>query len=187
MSRHKLIALASLVLGAAMLSPASALAEPQCPVPARVGAQGTCRPLLTGGTATVRLNTQTLQFTAEGTGVGTLAGSGRTVFYNGQATPIGFTPPNVVRLALEADVTITGANGDELYGHSSGTTDDFVIGSAHEDRGQVTITDGSGRFEGAHGVLDSDIHVSPGTFSQDNGVTWMTSRSEATFAGYVIY
>src|SRR5690349_11863425 len=92
MSRHKLIALASLVLGAAMLSPASALAKPQCPVPARVGAQGTCRPLLTGGTATVRLNTRTLQFTAEGTGVGTLAGSGRTVFYNGQATPIGFTP-----------------------------------------------------------------------------------------------
>ena len=187
MTKHKAIALAGIVLALAILSPASALADSGCPVSSPVGAQGTCRSLQSSGTGTVRLNTQTLQFTAEGTGIGTHTGIGLVRYYNGQARPIGFTPPNLVRLALEADVTLVAANGDEMYGHITFTTEDFVIGSAHKDEGQITITGGSGRFKGAHGELDATINVSPGTFLQQDGVTWMISQSQVTMAGYVIY
>ena len=187
MTKHKMIALAGLVLALAILSPASALADPRCPASAPVGAEGTCRPLEIGGTGTVRLNTQTLQFTVEGTGTGTHTGRALVRYSDGQARVIGFTPPNLVRLALEADVTVVAANGDQLYGHTTLTTEDFALGSGHRDEGQVTITGGSGRFEGAHGELESTITVSPGTFVQQDGVTWMISQTQATSAGYVIY
>jgi hypothetical protein len=175
------------VLALGILSPASALAEPNCPESAPVGAQGTCRSLQISGTATVRLNTQTLQFTAEGTAIGTHTGTGPVHYDNGQARPIAFTPPNLVRLAAEADVTIVAANGDALYGHTTFTTREFVLGSGHEDSGQITITAGSGRFEGAHGELSATLNVSAGSFIQQGGVTWMISQSTATLAGYVIY
>ena len=187
MTKHKMIALAGLVLALVILSPASALADLGCPASAPTGGEGTCRPLQISGTGTVRLNTQTLQFTAEGPGIGTHTGRGPVRYSDGQARLIGFTPPNLVRLAAEADVTVVAANGDELYGHTTFTTEDFVLGSAHQDEGQITITSGSGRFEGAHGELDSTINVSPGTFVQQDGVTWMISPTKVTSAGYVIY
>lgn len=187
MTTRKAVALAGLVLALAILSPASALAKPKCPASAPAGAEGTCRSLQSSGPGTIRLNTQTLQFTADGTAIGTHTGKGPVYFYNGQARRLGFTPPNLVRLAGEADVTIVAANGDELYGHSTFATEDFVLGSAHADEGQITITGGSGRFDGARGELDTLVHVSPGTFVQENGVTWMVSRAELTMAGYVIY
>src|SRR5262245_4677536 len=111
MTKHKGIAVAGLVLAFAILSPASALAHPACPESAPVGADSTCRPLKIGGTGTVRLNTQTLQFTVEGLGIGSGTGKGPVRFSNGQSRVIGFTPPNLVRLALEADVTVVAANG----------------------------------------------------------------------------
>lgn len=187
MTKLKAIGLAGLVLALTILSPASALADPKCPPSAPVSAQGACRPLQISGTGTVRLNTQTLQFTAEGTGIGTHTGSGPVRYYNGQARVIGFTPPNLVRLAAQADVTVVAANGDELYGHTTFTTEDFVLGSAHQDTGQLTITSGSGRFEGAHGELDTTLNVFPGSFVQQDGVTWMLSQTKVTLAGYVIY
>ena len=187
MTKLKAIALAGLVLALAILSPASALAGPECPTSPPVGAEGICRSWHSTGTGTVRLNTQTLQFTAEGPGIGTHTGRGPVRYSDGQARLIGFTPPNLVRLALEADVTVVAANGDQLYGHTTLTTEDFALGSGHRDEGQVTITGGSGRFEGAHGELESTITVSPGTFVQQDGVTWMISQTQATSAGYVIY
>ena len=187
MTKHKAIALTGLVFALAILSPASALAGPECPVSPPVGAEGTCRSLQSSGPGTVRLNTQTLQFTAEGTGVGTHIGRGPARYSDGQARVIGFTPPNLVRLAAEADVTVVAANGDELYGHTTFTTEEFALGSAHQDEGQITITGGSGRFEGAHGELDTTLNVGPGTFVQQDGVTWMTSQTKVTSAGYVIY
>src|SRR5262249_20785261 len=156
-----------------------------CPASPPVGAEGTCRPMKIGGTGTVRLNTQTLQFTVEGLGIGTGTGKGPVRFSDGQARVIGFTPPNLVRLALVADVTVVTANGDRLYGHTTFTTEPFALGSAHKDEGQLTITGGSGRFEGAHGELDTTYDVSAGTFVQENGVTWMISQAElSTSAGY---
>jgi hypothetical protein len=186
MTTRKAMALAGLVLALAVLSPAAALADPDCPASAPVGAEGTCRSLQISGTGTVRLNTQTLQFTAEGTGIGTHTGKGPVRYYNGQARPIGSTPPKV-RLAAAADVTIVAANGDELYGHTTFTTEEFVLGSAHKDEGQITITGGSGRFDGAHGELDTIVDVSPGSFVQEDGVTWMISQAEVMLAGVVIY
>src|SRR5262245_13503934 len=112
---------------------------------------------------------------------------GRVSYYNGQARLIGFTPPNLVRLAAESDVTLVAANGDELYGHTTFTTEDFVLGSGHKDEGQITITGGSGRFEGAHGELDAAIDVSPGTFVQQDGMIWMISQVQAMLTGYVVY
>ena len=187
MTKHKAIGLAGLVLALSILTPASALAGPECPASAPVGAQGTCRPLQISGTGAVRLNTQTLQFTAEGTGIGIHTGRESVRYSDGQARVIGFTPPNLVRLAAEADVTVVAANGDEMYGHTTFTTEEFVLGSAHQDEGQITITGGSGRFEGAHGELDTTLTVSPGTFVQQDGVTWMISQTKVTSAGYVIY
>jgi hypothetical protein len=187
MTKLKAIALAGLALALAMLSPASALAGPECPTSAPVGAEGICRSWHSTGTGTVRLNTQTLQFTAEGTGIGSHTGRGPVRYSDGQARVIGFTPPNLVRLAAEADVTVVAANGDELYGHTTFTTEDFVLGSAHQDEGQISITSGSGRFEGAHGELNTTLNVSPGTFVQQAGVTWMLSQTKVALAGYVIY
>jgi hypothetical protein len=187
MTKLKAIALAGLALALAMLSPASALAGPDCPTSPPVGAEGICRSWHSSGTGTVRLNTQTLQFTAEGTGIGVHSGKGVLRFSDGQARVIGFTPPNLVRLAAEADVTVVAANGDEMYGRTTFTTEEFVLGSGHQDEGQITITGGSGRFEGAHGELDTTMNVTPGTFVQQDGVTWMISQSTLTSAGYVIY
>lgn len=140
MTPRKAIALADLVLALASLSPASALANAKCPASASADAESNCRSLESRGTGTVRLNTQTRQFTAAGTAISTHAGAGPVSFYNGQARLIGFTPQNLVRLAGEADVTIVAANGDELYGRFTMTTADFVLGSAHKDEGQITIT-----------------------------------------------
>jgi hypothetical protein len=187
MFKHKAIALAGLVVAFAILSPASALADRGCPASAPVGAEGTCRPTQTSGTGTIKLNTQTLQFTVEGLGIGTHTGQGPVRLSNGQARPIGFIPPNLVRLALEADVTVVAADGDKLYGHLTMTTEPFALGSAHTDEGQLTITGGSGRFEGAHGELDQTTDVSPGTFVQQDGVTWMISQMEYTSEGYIVY
>jgi hypothetical protein len=91
-----------------------------------------------------------------------------------------------VALDLEADVSVVAANGDELYGHSTGATEDFVLGAAHKDAARITITGGSGRFDGAHWELKAIIHVGSGTFPpQEHGV--MVSPRESTVTGYLIY
>jgi hypothetical protein len=187
MTTGKAFALAGLVLALAILSPASALAEAKCPASAPVGASGKCRPMNSSVTGTVRLNTQTLQLVANGTAIGSHTGKGPVYLYNGQARLLSFTPPNLVTIGAEADVTIVAANGDELYGHITFTTEEFVLGSAHKDEGRITITGGSGRFDGARGELKTTIHVGSGTFVQEDGVTWMVSPAEVTTTGYVIY
>jgi hypothetical protein len=182
------IALAGLVLALAILSPASALAEAKCPASAPAGADGKCRSVKLSSTGTVRLNTETRDWTADGTAIGTHTGEGPVSFYNGRALVFRFTPPNLVALELEADVTLVAANGDELYGHNTGTTEDFVLGAAHKDEAHITITDGSGRFDGAYGQLDAIIDVGSGTFvPAEDGVIWMLSPYQSTVTGYLIY
>jgi hypothetical protein len=46
-------------------------------------------------------------------------------------------------------------------------------------------TDGSGRFDGAHGELDAIVHVGSGTFVPDDGAIWMVSPYESTVTGYI--
>lgn len=186
MTTRKATALAGLVLALALLSPASAPANADCPASLPAGADGKCRSVKLISWGTVRLNTQTRDWTADGTAIGTHTGKGPVHFDNGQARLLRFTPPNLVALELEADVTIVAANGDELYGHSTGTTEDFVLGAAHKDEAHITITGGSGRFDGAHGELDAIIHVGSGTFPpEEPGV--MVSPYESTVTGYIIY
>jgi hypothetical protein len=188
MTTRNTIALAGLVLALAILSPASALAEAKCPASAPTAADGKCRSVKLSSTGSVRLNTQTRDWTADGTATGTHTGEGPVSFYNGRARLLRFTPPNLVALELEADVTIVAANGDELYGHFTGTTEDFVLREPHKDEAHFTITDGSGRFEGAYGELDTIIHVGSGTFvPAEDGVIWMLSPYESTVTGYLIY
>jgi hypothetical protein len=162
MTTRKAITLAGLGFALAILSPASALAASECPASAQAN-PNSCRWSLQS-TGTVRLNTQTRSWTADGTAIGTHTGKGPVHFRNGQARLLRFTPPNLVALEGEADVTIVAANGDELYGRYTLTTEDFVLGTAHRDEGRVTITGGSGRFEGARGELDTIVHVGSGTF-----------------------
>ena len=188
MTKHRAITLAGLVLALAILSPASALADPGCPASAPVGARGhlSAAPDQRHGNG----QAQHSDAAVHGRGDGYRhphRKRARPLLTTGRPGLIGFTPPNLVRLAAEADVTVVAANGDELYGHTTFTTEDFVLGSAHQDEGQITITGGSGRFEGAHGELDTTLDVSPGTFVQQDGVTWMTSQTKVTLAGYVIY
>jgi hypothetical protein len=184
MTTRKAIALAGLVLALAILSPASALAEDECPAPAQADANGCRWSMQISSTGTVSLNRQTLAWTADGTAIGSHTGKGAVHFYNGQARLVRFTPPNLVALEGQADVTIVAANGDELYGHFTLTTEDFVLGNAHKDEGHFTITDGSGRFDGAHGELHAIIQVGSGTFPEP-GV--MVSPYKSTTTGYVIY
>jgi hypothetical protein len=189
MTVRKAIALAGLVLALVVLSPASASASAaaKCPASAPAGAEAKCRPMKGIVLATVKLNKQTGSLAADGTLIGTHTGIGPVRLYNGQARPFRLTPPNLVAFELAADVTIVAANGDQLYGHFTGTTEDFVLGAAHRDEARITISGGSGRFDGAHGELNMVIHVGRGTDVVENGATWMVSRSVSTVTGYLVY
>lgn len=186
MTTRKAITLAGLGFALAILSPTSALAASECPASAQANANSCQWSLQSAGT--VSLNTQTRSdWTADGTAISTHTGIGPVHFRNGQARLLRFTPPNLVALEGEADVTIVAANGDELYGRYTLTTEDFVLGNAHKDEGHITITGGSGRFEGAHGELDTIVHVGSGTPVSKDGVTWLVSPYETTATGYIIY
>jgi hypothetical protein len=187
MTVRNAIALAGLVLALAMLSPALSLARAKCPASASAGAEAKCRPMKGIVLATVRLNTLTGSLAADGTLIGTPTGLGPARLYNGQARPFRITEPNLMAFALAADVTIGAANGDQLYGRLTGTTEDFVLGAAHRDEAHITITGGSGRFDGAHGELNMIIHVGRGTDVVENGAIWMVSRSVSTVTGYLVY
>lgn len=183
----RMLALAGLALALASLAPAAAPAKSKCPASALAEADGKCRSVKSSGTQTIRLNTQTLQFSTEGTATSTQTGEGPFYTSNGQLSLIGFTPPNLVRFAAEADVRIVAANGDELYGDLTFTTEPFAVGGPHRDDGEITITGGSGRFEGAQGELSTIINVGPGTFVQEDGVTWMISHAQVATTGYLVY
>jgi hypothetical protein len=186
MTTRKAIALAGLVLALAILSPASALAEAKCPASVPAGVDGKCRSVKSSGTGTVRLHIPTRTWTADGTVIGAHTGTGPVHFFNGQAELLSVTPLGEVALKLEADVTLVAANGDELYGYSTGTTEEFAFGEAHDDEAHIVITDGSGRFDGAYGKLDAIIQVGDGDFPlEEPGV--MVSPWESTVTGYLIY
>jgi hypothetical protein len=174
------------VLVLAIPSPASALTDADCPASVPAGADGNCRSVKFKSTGTVRLFRPMLTWTADGAAIGSHTGRGLVHFDNGRARVLRVTPPNLVALDLEADVTVIAANGDELYGHSAGTTEDFPFGAAHKDEARITITGGSGRFDGARGELDAIIDVGSGTFPpQEPGV--MVSPYQSTVTGYLIY
>lgn len=175
MTTRRAIARAGLVLALAVLSPASALAD-----------AGGYRPTKGTGSSMIRLNTKTLHFTADGTGFMTHLAR-YSVHFDGQARPIRSTPPNKVAVAAEGTMTLAAANGDELYGVFKLTTEDFVLGAGHKDTLEITITGGSGRFESADGTLEATSQIGPGTFVDEDEVTWMVSRSEDTITGQISY
>jgi hypothetical protein len=186
MTTRKAIGLAGLVLALAILSPASALANAKCPASMPAGVDGKCRSVKSSGTGTVRLNLLPRTWTADGTVIGSHTGKGPVHFHNGQAEILRVTQLGEVALKLEAAVTLVAANGDQMYGHTTGTTEEFAFGEAHVDEVKITITDGSGRFDGAYGELDAIIHVGDGDFPlEEPGV--MVSPWESTTTGYVIY
>jgi hypothetical protein len=188
MTTRKAIALTGLVLALAILSPASALAA----------AGGTARPMEGTISATVELNRETGRLTAKTTGfidhvgrnTGTLAGHISSVEV---VDPL--LDPPLVRLGAEGlrpaeGWTITAANGDKLYGDFHMSTDDFQLGAPHTDTMEMTITGGSGRFEGADGTLNADVHVGHGTFvdtDDDEDKETMVSKAESTLKGQISY
>jgi hypothetical protein len=57
------------------------------------GADGKCRSVKMSGTGTVRLNTQTRDWTADGTAIAIHTGKARVHRYNGQARLLSLDPP----------------------------------------------------------------------------------------------
>jgi hypothetical protein len=181
MTINKAIALAGLVLALAILSPASALAD-----------AGGYRPLNGTGSSTITLDLQNGFITADGSGFSTHFAH-YTVHFAGWARPSTVDPPlpPLRKLEAEGEMTLAAQNGDELYGDFHVWTGNFLLGAAHDDTMVVTITGGSGRFQGADGTLNADIQIGPGEFlfqeEEDRVPKWMVSRSQETITGQVAY
>ncbi|MGA6947167.1 MAG: hypothetical protein WBZ00_05370 [Solirubrobacterales bacterium] len=157
--------IAGLVLVLGLLAPATALGKPG----------GTDRPIQGNGSGTTVLDLGTLTFVTDGTGTVSHLGK-TTLHFDGVLTPTG---PSTFTIA--GPVTLTAANGDQLFGNTSGSGTLDGSGNA---RGTLvtTFTGGTGRFTRASGS-------SGGTFSQvlitTNGVT-STFATEFTLSGGTI-
>lgn len=121
--------------------------------------------VLCAATVPAAQHTVTVPFTAEGTatltpgmdgmlhvsGAGEATHLGRYVVSGTQAFQLGL-PPTFV-----GDITMTAADGDELYITVTGILTDFFPNPAGE--GQYEITGGTGRFEGASGTGSFDANT----------------------------
>ena len=111
---RKAIMIAGLVLALGVLAPATALGK----------AGGTDRPVQGSGSGTTVLDLPTLTFTADATGVMSHMGQTTYRFDNGVLTPTG---PSTFDITIS--VTITAANGDQLFGDISGSGTNVAAGT----------------------------------------------------------
>ncbi len=154
---RKAIMIAALVLALGVLAPATALGK----------AGGTDRPIKGNGSGTtvVVLGVPPLNFVTDGTGTVSHMGKS-TVHIDGVLTPSG---PNSFDIA--GLLTLTAANGDQLFGDFSGSGTNVVSGGSTGTTA-TTITGGTGRFTGASGSVSGPFTQTPIS----------TSATTATFA-----
>ena len=142
---RKAIMIAGLVLALGVLAPATALGK----------AGGTDRPVQGSGSGTTVLDLGTLTFTADATGVMSHMGQTTYRFENGVLTPTG---PSTFDITIS--VTVTAANGDQLFGDISGSGTTDAAGNS-TGTSTTTFTGGTGRFTGASGSASGPFTQTP--------------------------
>jgi hypothetical protein len=134
-----------LILAIAILTPASALGK----------AKGTERPLKFSVSETNVSNLETFTNHYAGTEIASHAGKG-TIEGDGAFTFSGFNT-----LSYSDSWVFTGANGDQLFGTSTGTLTGGPEGLLSSEEGVLvqTITGGTGRFQNASGTFTGTYHL----------------------------
>ena len=166
MTTRRAIALIGLVLALGVLAPATALGK----------AGGTDRPVRGHSSGTTVLDLGTLAFTVDATGVISHGGKS-TSHFDGVLT---FTGPDT--FDVTGSVTITTANGDELFGTVSGSGTTDASGDA-QGTNVITYTGGTGRFENASGTASAPF--TQVLISTDG--TASTFATESSLRGTVSY
>ena len=161
---RKAIMIAGLVLALGVLAPATALGK----------AGGTDRPIQGSGSGTTVLEIATLAFVTDGTGTVSHLGQ-TTVHIDGVLTP---TSPNTFTLA--GSLTLTAANGDQLFGDFSGSGTGFGGSTGTT---VTTITGGTGRFTGASGSVSGPFTQTPISMS----ATTATFATTFSLSGTISY
>lgn len=142
---RRVITFAGLMLAITVLVPASALGA----------AKGTELPLKFSISVINVVNLETFTNHYAGTEIASHAGKG-TIEGNGSFAFSGFNT-----LAYHDEWTFTAPNGDKIFGTSTGTTTggpEGLLRSA-ESKLVLTITGGTGRFQGASGTMTGTYHL----------------------------
>jgi hypothetical protein len=168
MRTHKAIALTSLVLTLAIVSPASALAD----------AGGTDRPFKGTVSGTVSLHRPTGNFTADGAGINSHLGP-YTAHLEGHGAP---TPDGT--LAGGGTITWVADNGDQLYGNFDLRTNGLPPAD-HTTTLETTINGGTGRFADASGKCTTTVNVHAIGFNP--ATQTLLSGYEGTTTGQISY
>lgn len=170
MTTRKAIALASLMLGLAVLSPASALAKK---------AGNTDRPvrdIRASISGTVTLDKRTGEFVGHGAGVGTHLGE-----YTAELNGFGALDPSTFRFAGSGTATFVAEDGDQFTGTATLTTSSLA-GECHTTQVLTEVESGTGRFEDADGRLETVLRVC----TVVDGITRL-SKVEGTTTGWISY
>jgi hypothetical protein len=166
MNMRKAALIAGLVLGLAVLAPATAVGK----------AGGTDRPISGQASGSTVLDLGTLAFTTDATGVSSHLGKA-TTHLDGVVTPTG-----PVTFTIAGSVVFVAANGDELFGTftGSGTAD----GSGNSaGTATTTFTGGTGRFADASGTGSGPFTQ---TLISSDGVT-STLATDLSLSGTISY
>jgi hypothetical protein len=163
---RKAIMIAGLVLALGVLAPGTALGK----------AGGTDRPVQGSGSGTTVLDLGTLAFVTDSTSVMSHVGRS-TVDIDGVFTPTG---PSTFTVA--GSLTLTAANGDQLFGDFSGSGTNVASGGSTGTTA-TTITGGTGRFTGASGSLSGPFTQTPISMS----ATTATFATTFSLSGTISY
>ena len=163
---RKAIMIAALVLALGVLAPATALGK----------AGGTDRPIQGNGSGTTVLDLGTLAFVTDGTGTVSHLGQ-TTVHIDGVLTPTG---PSTFTVA--GPLTLTAANGDQLFGEFSGSGTNVASGGSTGTTA-TTNTGGTGRFTGASGSVSGPFTQTPISMS----ATTATFATTFSLSGTISY
>jgi hypothetical protein len=163
---RKAIMIAGLILAFGVLAPAGALGK----------AGGTDRPSRGNGSGTTVLDLGTLAFVTDGTGTVSHLGQ-TTVHIDGVLTPTG---PSTFTVA--GPLTLTAANGDQLFGDFSGSGTNVASGGSTGTTA-TTITGGTGRFTGASGSVSGPFTQTPISMS----ATTATFATTFSLSGTISY
>jgi hypothetical protein len=139
---RKAIMITGLVLALGVLVPVTALGKPG----------GTDRPVHGNGSGTTVVDLGTLAFALDSTSVVSHVGQS-TLHIDGVITPTG---PSTFTVA--GPLTLTAANGDQLFGDFSGSGTGFGGSTGTT---ATTITGGTGRFTGASGSVSGPFTQTP--------------------------
>jgi hypothetical protein len=156
--------------GTTALGPTQAMAE----------SHGTNRPVEGQASGIVAINLSTLQFSADMTVELSHFGNGSAYF----EAPFELTPDRT-RTRATGPFNIVGANGDEVTGTFT-LAGPAPSPTAHEAEVEMTITAGTGRFEGASGTLWTTPTLTPFQLPSPESPL-LLETAESVVSGHVNY